>query len=482
MGMTESSRTLKQEKENKIMKNRSITLIATLLMLACSGLSGGARAVNPPPDGCYPLFTTAEGCNALEFLTTGIGNTAVGWYSLSNTDSNSFNTGLGAGALCLNIGDANTAVGTAALLSNFSGFENVANGYEALLKNNTGSYNNAVGAFALYYNMDGSFNNALGNQALAQNVHASNNTAIGDLALANNDYQGDNEAYFNTAVGAQALYSNIDGYSNTAVGWQALYYNYDGNFNTANGGFALFSNVNGARNTAIGYSALSGSKGELSVSDNTAVGFEALFNNFEGNRNTAVGVNAGSNVFGASNVICIGANVAGANTNDTCFIGNIRGVTTINNDAIPVRIDSAGQLGTESSSRRYKTDIKPLEKASESILSLKPVSFRYKVHKASTPNFGLIAEEVAEVNPDLVIYDADGKPYTVRYDAVNAMLLNEFLKEHRKVEKQESRIQKQEATIAQQQKQIDTLTAGLERISAEIELGKSAPRTVLNDQ
>src|ERR1051325_10351886 len=189
------------------MKNRRITLIARLVVLACSGLSIEARAVTPAPDGCYSLFTTAEGCNALEFLTTGVGNTAVGWYSLSNTDSNSFNTGLGAGALCLNIGDANTAVGTAAMLNNFSGFENVANGYQALLYNTTGSYNNALGAFALYF--------------------------------------------------------NVDGNSNTAVGWQALYYNDNncgnndcGSFNTATGGFALFSNVSGARNTAIGYSAL----------------------------------------------------------------------------------------------------------------------------------------------------------------------------------------------------------------------------------
>src|SRR4029077_18447628 len=118
------------------------------------------------------------------------------------------------------------------------------------------------------------------------------------------------------------------------------------------------------------------------------------------------------------------------------FIAGIRDVTTINNDAIPVYIDSAGQLGTASSSRRYKTGIKPMDKASESILALKPVSFRYKVHKNATPQFGLIAEEVAEVDPDLVIYDHDGQPYTVRYEAVNAMLLNEFLKEHRKVQEQ----------------------------------------------
>ena len=133
--------------------------------------------------------------------------------------------------------------------------------------------------------------------------------------------------------------------------------------------------------------------------------------------------------------------LTGADVGGSCFIGNIRGVTTNNANAIPVVIDSAGQLGTANSSRRYKTDIKPIAEASESILALKPVSFRYKVHKDATPQFGLIAEEVAEVNPNLVIYDADGKPYTVRYEAVNAMLLNEFLKEHRQVEdcKQASR-------------------------------------------
>jgi trimeric autotransporter adhesin len=464
------------------MKNHSTMLMAILLAVASFPLPPGARAVSPPPDGCYPNYTTAEGCNTLAFLTTGAGNTAVGWYSLFSIDTNSFNTGVGAGVLSLNIADANTAVGTAAMLLNISGFENVANGYEALLNNDTGSYNNAVGAFALYNNLDGSFNNAFGNEALSQNIHASNNTAFGDLALANNDTTANGVASFNTALGAQTLFSNGDGHSNTAVGWQALYNNYNGNFNTAMGGLTLFFNQGGVRNTGAGYAALSGSFNGMNGNDNTAIGFQALSNNINGNLNTTVGVNAGANVLTAHNVICIGANIAGADTSDTCFIGSIRGVTTINNDAIPVRIDSAGQLGTESSSRRYKTDVKPLEKASESILSLKPVSFRYKVHKASTPNFGLIAEEVAEVNPDLVIYDSDGKPYTVRYDAVNAMLLNEFLKEHRRVENQESRIQKQEATIAQQQKQIDALTVGLQRVSAEVELGRSASQTVLNDQ
>jgi hypothetical protein len=132
-----------------------------------------------------------------------------------------------------------------------------------------------------------------------------------------------------------------------------------------------------------------------------------------------------------------------------------------------------------SSSRRYKTDIKPIDKASESILALKPVSFRYKVHKDTTPNFGLVAEDVAKVNPDLVIYDADRKPYTVRYDAVNAMLLNEFLKEHRKVEELEKDLR---SMIALQQKRIEMLTAGLQKVSAQLATTKPAAQVAENNQ
>jgi hypothetical protein len=143
-------------------------------------------------------------------------------------------------------------------------------------------------------------------------------------------------------------------------------------------------------------------------------------------------------------------------------------VTTANNDAIPVVIDSAGQLGTSSSSARFKKEIKPMDQASEAILGLKPVTFHYKSDKTDTPQFGLIAEEVAQVNPDLVVRDADGEIYTVRYEAVNAMLLNEFLKEHRKVE--------------QLEKQIEALTAGLQKVSAQLELNKAAPQTVLNNR
>ena len=160
---------------------------------------------------------------------------------------------------------------------------------------------------------------------------------------------------------------------------------------------------------------------------------------------------------------------------NTCFIGNIRGVPTVNNNAIPVLIDSAGQLGTISSSQRFKHDIKPMDKASEALLALKPVTFHYKSDNTNRPEFGLIAEEVAEVNPNLVVRDNKGEIYTVRYDAVNAMLLNEFLKEHQTV-------QELKATVAQQKKQIEALIAGLQKVSDQLELSRPAPQMVGNSQ
>ncbi|PYI96480.1 MAG: hypothetical protein DMF00_14855, partial [Verrucomicrobia bacterium] len=163
---------------------------------------------------------------------------------------------------------------------------------------------------------------------------------------------------------------------------------------------------------------------------------------------------------------------------NSCFISNIRGVQTVN-AAVPVVIDTAGQLGTQSSSRRFKHEIKPMDKTSEAILALKPVSFHYKSDSRGTPQFGLIAEEVAEdvekLNPELVVRDEDGKPYSVRYDQVNAMLLNEFLKEHRKNEEQG-------ATIARQQKQIEALAAGLQKVNAKLEVSRAPAQTVLNNQ
>jgi hypothetical protein len=452
---------MKKEKIN--MKSQS--LIPILILIVCFCLLPKAQAVSPPPDGGYPGFNTAEGDNALKSLNTatGIGNTAVGWFSLGLVTDSSFNTGVGVGALVLNTGGSNTGIGAAALILNTTGERNTAVGTAAMVNNDVGNDNTAVGDHALTSQTGEGPNTAVGSGALFSNTTGINNTANGTFALF-----GNTEGTDNTATGSEALVSNIDGSQNTAIGFDALFSNTGGFQNTANGAFALVGNTDGFQNTAIGRSALS--------------------SNTSGDFNTALGFFAGANVTTADHVIAIGAN--GANVSNSCFIGNIRDVQTANDDAIPVLIDSAGQLGTASSSHRFKKEIKPMGKASETILALKPVTFHYKNHKSSTPQFGLIAEEVAEVNPDLVVRDKNGEIYTVRYDAVNAMLLNEFLKEHRKVEEQEATIARQQRefqrTAARQDKEIQVLTAELkeqaaqiQNVSARIELNRPAPEQVV---
>jgi hypothetical protein len=284
-------------------------------------------------------------------------------------------------------------------------------------------------------------NTAEGQRALLSLTTGGFNTAIGYLSLRSNTIGN-----ANTAVGAGALFANTSD-ENTAVGLGALLSHNTGSANTANGAFALFSDTAGQANTAIGDRALVNSTGNLNV---------------------ALGFDAGSLVTTANNVISIGS--LGSNVDNSCFIGNIAGVNQ-GGPAMPVFINTGtGQLGTAapSSSRRFKREIKAMDKASEAILGLKPVTFEYKSDKTNTAQFGLIAEEVAEVNPNLVVRDKNGEIYTVRYDAVNAMLLNEFLKEHRKVE--------------QMQNQIDALTAGLQKISAQLETSNVAAQKVANSQ
>ena len=197
--------------------------------------------------------------------------------------------------------------------------------------------------------------------------------------------------------------------------------------------------------------------------NNTAIGTSALFSS-TGDANIAVGSVAAVSVITANNVIAIGH--PGADLSGTTWIGNVFGVTTQSGTTAPVVISDGGQLGTVASSERFKKDIVDMDKTSGAIMSLRPVTFHYKTDTKGTPQFGLIAEEVAKVNPALVLPDKEGKPYSVRYEQVNAMLLNEFLKEHRKVE--------------QMQKQIEALTAGLQKVSAQFELSKASPQTVLN--
>jgi len=322
----------------------------------------------------------------------------------------------------------------------------------------------------------------LGDDALVNNTTGANNTAIGESALVNNTTGGGN-----TAVGWEALVSNTTGTLNTANGWEALFRNTTGNYNTAAGNDALFSNTIGNDNTATGGGAL---LGNTTGNSNTAIGREALVSNTTGTANIAVGFLAGGNLTRGSNNIDIGnagfaneSNKIRIGTNGThrnTFIAGISGVTVA--DGVGVIIDARGHLGTVVSSNRFKEKVKPMDKVSEAILALKPVTFCYKheLDPDGTLQFGLVAEEVEKINPDLVARDGEGKPYTVRYEAVNAMLLNEFLKEHRKVEAQESKIEQQEAKIARQQKQIEALTTGLQKVSAQLGASKPAQQVVKN--
>ena len=414
------------------------------------------QAVTPAPDGGYPKGNTAEGTEALFSLDigrgdTGTDNTAIGYFALHT----------------LKLGIGNTATGGKALYSTFGGSYNTANGYGTLYNNSYGDYNTANGFKALLSNK-GSYNTAIGSYALQANTgggpgvnNGNLNTATGFNALCSNTTGG-----LNTATGENALYGNTTGFGNTASGSRALHNNTSGNDNTAIGNIALFSNTDGYQNVACG--------------------IRALYNNTTGLHNTALGDGAGSELTTGSNNIDIG-NVGVAGESNTMrfgvsqtatFIAGVRGATTVNANAIPVVVDSAGQLGTVSSSRRFKDEIKPMDNSSEAIFGLKPVTFHYKSDNNGTPQFGLIAEEVAKVNPDLVVRDDNGEIYTVRYEAVNAMLLNEFLKEHRNVAEQQRTIADLKTTVVQQQKQIEALTTGLQKVTTQVESNQTAPRVV----
>jgi uncharacterized coiled-coil protein SlyX len=439
--------------------------------LACFALSPRAQAVSPPPDGGYPNFTTAEGQNALFSLTTGVANTAVGWFSLKANSEGSLNTAVGAGTLLLNTADENTAIGVAALLSNTTGTQNTANGAFALFSNTTESFNTATGFQALFSNTGdgGHYNVANGYQALFSNTTGRRNVADGNAALYSNTIGS-----FNTAVGDQALLSlaTVD----PANG--------NGNGNTAIGELALVSLTTGGGNAALGNSALVSA---ITGYQNIAIGYVAGQNLTDGSNNIHVsnpGVPTESNTIRIGNVVPF-TDIYGFPhaAHSATYIAGISGTAVVGDTVV---VDANGQLGTATSAARFKKEIRPMDKASEAILALKPVSFQYKSDSKGTPQFGLIADEVAKVNPDLVVRDRKGEIYSVRYDAVNAMLLNEFLKEHRTVRELKSTVAEQEmnfqATVAQQQKQIEALTAGLQKVSAQVEMSRPAPQTVVNNQ
>ena len=410
------------------MKIRFITYPAlTLFALACFAFSPTVQAqLSPPPDGGYPGNNTAEGDNALFSLTTGVHNTATGY---------------------------------SALYTNTTGNDNTAIGFDTLNLNTNGFNNTAVGSNALRNNTEGSSNTAIGEETLFNETTAHGNIAIGHLALYEDTVGNDN-----VAIGEGALFDNTGGISNVAVGANVLNYNMLGAFNTASGYNAMFLSDSGNFNTAYGP--------------------YALENNVVGNNNIAIGYLAGENVNGDNNIdIGNSANVhdngviriGDSATQTKAFIAGIAGTPIA--PGVVVGVNANGQLGVKASSARFKEAIKPMDKASEAIFSLKPVTFRYRkaLDPAAMPQFGLVAEQVAKVDPDLVVSDEKGQPFTVRYDEVNAMLLNEFLKEHCKV-------QEMETTIAKQEKQIEALTTGLQKVSDRLELTERRPQLVDNNR
>ncbi len=372
--------------------------------LACFGPLPSTQALAPPPDGGYPGANTAEGTGALSSLSpqgrgSGANNTALGYHTLFSDTTGSFNTATGSVALANNNGDNNTATGYQALVHNTTGSDNTASGYQALYNNTTGNGNTAFGASALFSTTGGIFGS------------------------------GDN-----TAIGGVALYNNTTGIFNTATGSGALYFNKTGSNNTATGDSALFLNTTGSYNISLGY--LAGYA--LTIGD---------YNICIGNH----GVDTDSQTI----------RIGDSNFQTATYIAGISGQAA--SGGVAVYVNSDGKLGTSNSSIRFKDAIKPMDKASEAILALKPVTFHYKkeLDPKSIPQFGLVAEEVEKVNPDLIARDRDGRPYTVRYEAVNAMLLNEFLKEHRTVQELKSAMARQEATIAKQQEGIKALRTQL---------------------
>jgi hypothetical protein len=503
---------------NPLIQFKPTTLpLLIVCVLVCFGLSPTARAQlpSPSPDGGYTEGNTAEGDRALSSLTInvledfGIDNTAIGEGALHSNTTGSGNTAVGGdldekGALFSNTtGYANTAVGAVALVHNTIGTKNTADGLDALFNLRSGDGNIALGCDAALNLFTGSNNIYVGSTTA---FNESNTIRIGN-ADATTYFDGTSHpaqtaAYIAGIYGVTVAQgsvvfvdanghlgtTNTTGFDNTAIGNAALVSNTTGDENTATGVDALSFNTTGTANTANGVQAL---QDNTTGSSNTADGLGALFHNTTGAGNIALGTNAGFNLTTGNNNIDVGnlgvageANTIRIGTQGTQTATYIAGISgTPLTGGVVVRVNAKGQLGTVVSSVRFKQNIKPMDKASEAILALKPVSFRYKkeIDPEGSPQFGLVAEQVEKVNPDLVVRDADGKPYTVRYDAVNAMLLNEFLKEHKTV-------QEQGATIAELKKQIATLVATakeqaaqIQKVSAQLEVSKPAPQTIVNN-
>lgn len=409
------------------------------------------------------------GNSALTQNVSGDQNIAIGVNTLTSMQNNSNNVAIGSNVLEVSTANNNTSVGAYSMQNNLSGVNNSAYGFSALNKNISGNNNTAIGNSSLMANL-ASENTAIGNNAMFTNTSGSSNTCLGCESLFLN-----NQGSQNVAIGRHALYNN-DGNQNTAVGTEALNSNTTGSLNSGFGIFSLMSNTSGDRNTAFGcVSMIENTIGErntaigsfsnafcVSGNLNCAVGNDSLMNNLNGNSNTSIGAlsllslssgsnniglgqNSGNNLetgdaniyIGSDNTFAIATSVSESNTTKIgnagtthTFVSGIRGTTTDIPDAVPVLIDSSGQLGTLSSSIKYKENIEDMNDHSKFIYDLRPVVFNYKTHKKM--QYGLIAEEVDKVNPELVVYK-DKEPETVHYDKLITVLLNEVQRLNKEV-------------------------------------------------
>jgi len=431
-----------------------LALVASLIMLLNITPSWAQTPVCVAP-GCNPTVgdgsaNTAGGSHALESLVIGpsgaFANTAFGDHALFKNSIGSDNTAVGSSALFNNTtGIHNTAVGWAALESN-NGTDNTATGWNALFLNSTGESNTAMGSKALQHNSTGSSNTATGNEALFANTTGNNNTATGHSALVVNSSGG-----FNTAMGAEALFSNDTGGNNTATGFDSLFNNTIGNNNTAFGVNALFLNTSGSGNNAYGYQAL---EDNMTGSNNTALGFKALKKS-TGTKNIGIGYQAGVTLTTGSNNIYVGNSGAG-DESQTIRIGTAQtqtffaGIGTTPVSGAIVMVDSGtGQLGIgPPSSARYKQDIETMGHRSAGVLQLRPVTFAYREDAQRAKHYGLIAEEVAAVYPELVVRAATGEVQTVKYLELIPMLLNELQHEHQARQQESARVAALETQLA----------------------------------
>jgi hypothetical protein len=367
---------------------------------------------------------TASGIAALQFNTAGFANTATGAGALRQNTTGAYNTAVGSLAMYnTTVGSDNAALGTGTLFANTAGYSNSAVGAYALFSNTTGFNNTSAGHNSLYYNTTGSKNTAVGNAALSFTTLGNENTAVGSASM-NYNLTGNG----NTASGHASLAYNVGGNSNVAVGLQAMYRNLNpsnlsSSYNTAVGAMALYNNTTSTtagNNTAVGYQALAGNGGV----GNTALGTTAGSQQTTGNYNTYLGFGvqgiAAENYVTRIGVSTIDPSISGAPTT------YIAGVSSSPITGAAVYVTASGQLGVLASSERYKTDIRPLGSNTDNLRRLRPVSFHLKAEPAGTLQYGLIAEEVDKIYPELVIRDNDGRIQGVRYDELAPMLLNEL--------------------------------------------------------